>query len=54
MAVLNDEQMMLKDAAAAWVRERAPVTELRKLKESRDVYGFQPALYQEMAEMVVD
>ncbi len=51
MAVLNDEQMMLKDAAAAWVRERAPVTELRKLKESRDVYGFQPALYQEMAEM---
>ena len=51
MAVLNDEQKMLKDAAAAWVRERAPVTELRKLKENTDVYGFQPSLYQEMAEM---
>jgi len=43
--------MMLRDAAAGWVRERAPVTALRALRERTDDTGFDPALYAEMAEM---
>ena len=31
MAVLNEEQTMLKDMASQWVRDRLPVTALRGL-----------------------
>ncbi|MBL4801065.1 MAG: acyl-CoA dehydrogenase family protein [Emcibacter sp.] len=51
MAALNEEQNMLKDAATSWVRGRAPVTELRKLRDSGSTLGYDPALYAEMAEM---
>jgi alkylation response protein AidB-like acyl-CoA dehydrogenase len=47
MAVLTDEQQMLRDMAAEWVRDRAPVTAFRAL-EGR---GHDPALWAEMAEM---
>jgi alkylation response protein AidB-like acyl-CoA dehydrogenase len=51
MAVLSDEQIMLKEAAAAWVRERSPVTALRKLRDSGAGRGHDPVLYAEMAAM---
>ncbi|MBP7336289.1 acyl-CoA dehydrogenase family protein [Niveispirillum sp.] len=51
MAVLNEEQRMLRDAAEAWVRDRAPVTALRALRQGTPAPGHDPALYAEMAEM---
>ncbi|SCW46302.1 Acyl-CoA dehydrogenase [Sphingobium faniae] len=56
MAVLNDEQAMLKDMAAEWVRDRMPVTALRALYDHggggrSDSLGHDPAAWAEMAEM---
>ncbi len=50
-AIASEEQIMLRDAAAAWVRARAPVAALRKLRRELIAEGFDPALYREMAEM---
>ena len=49
--MLTDEQRMLRDSAASWVRERAPVAAFRKLRNSRSPLGYDPKLYAEMAEM---
>jgi len=49
--VPTSEQMMLHDAAAGWVRDRAPVSALRALRGDPGGAGFDPALYREMAEM---
>ena len=46
MAVLNEEQALLKDMAASWVRDRAPVSAARAHNG-----GFDRALYDEIAEM---
>lgn len=52
MAVLSDEQAMLKDMAAAWVHERAPVSAYRRLFENGSLpLGHDPALYADMAGM---
>lgn len=51
MAVLNEEQRMLRDGAEAWAHDRAPVTVLRRLRDANTEAGFDPALYAEMAEM---
>jgi alkylation response protein AidB-like acyl-CoA dehydrogenase len=51
MAVLTDEQVMLKDAAKGWVGERSPVSALRKLRDSDAEIGFDPAAWAEMGEM---
>lgn len=51
MAVLNEEQRMLRDGAEAWALDRASVTALRRLREVEGEAGFDPALYAEMAEM---
>ncbi|MBL4612937.1 MAG: acyl-CoA/acyl-ACP dehydrogenase [Emcibacter sp.] len=51
MAVLNEEQNMLKDAAASWTQGRAPVLALRDLRDSGSTLGYDPDLYAEMAEM---
>ncbi|MFV3126802.1 acyl-CoA dehydrogenase family protein [Niveispirillum sp. KHB5.9] len=51
MAVLSEEQRMLRDGAEAWALDRAPVTALRRLREGDGQTGFDPALYAEMAEM---
>lgn len=52
MAVLSDEQAMLKDMAAAWVQERAPVSAYRRLFENGSLpLGHDPALYADMAGM---
>ena len=49
--VLNEEQSMLKDAAAGFLAEKAPVAALRALRDERNADGFSRDLWQEMAEM---
>ena len=51
MAVLTEEQSMLRDAARDWVREKAPVTAFRKLRDTAAPLGYDPAAFAEMAEM---
>jgi alkylation response protein AidB-like acyl-CoA dehydrogenase len=40
MAVLNDEQVMLRDMAREWVDNEAPVSALRKVRDGGDPNGF--------------
>lgn len=51
MAVLNEEQTMLRDAAKSWVSEKSPVTAFRKLRDSGNPDGFDRNVWREMAEM---
>jgi alkylation response protein AidB-like acyl-CoA dehydrogenase len=49
--VLNEEQLMLQEAAAGFLAEKAPVAALRKLRDERDEQGYSTDLWREMAEM---
>ena len=49
--VLNEEQVMLKDAAAGFLAEKATVAHLRALRDSNDENGIDAAVWKEMAEM---
>ena len=49
--VLTEEQVMLKDAARDFLRERAPVSHLRELRDNDHQDGFSRELWAEMAEM---
>jgi len=49
--VLNEEQVMLKDAARDFLRGRAPVSHLRELRDSNNQDGFSRELWSEMVEM---
>lgn len=49
--VLSEEQGMLRDAARDFVRDRAPVGDLRKLRDGADDSGFSRELWQEMVEL---
>jgi alkylation response protein AidB-like acyl-CoA dehydrogenase len=51
MAVLNEEQTMIRDGAKSWVQEKSPVTAFRKLRDSGNPDGFDRAAWKEMAEM---
>jgi len=51
MAVLSEEQTLLRDAAKAWTQEKSPVTAFRKLRDSGNTDGFDRAVWKEMAEM---
>lgn len=51
MAVLTEEQSMLRDAARAWVQEKAPVAALRKARDSGNLQGYAPEAFAEMAGM---
>lgn len=51
MASLSEEQRMLRDAAAEWVRDNAPVASFRKLRERDPEIGYFPELYAEMAQL---
>jgi alkylation response protein AidB-like acyl-CoA dehydrogenase len=46
---LNPEQQLLRDNARQWVREAAPVGQLRKLRDMRDESGFSRDVWQQMA-----
>ncbi len=51
MAVLTEEQTMLRDAAKGWASESAPVGALRKLRDSKSKQTFDPAAWAEMGQM---
>ena len=51
MAVLTEEQQMLKDMAGDWSRQNAPVTAYRSLFDRANGPGFDPNLYAEMGQM---
>jgi alkylation response protein AidB-like acyl-CoA dehydrogenase len=51
MAVLNEEQTMIRDGAKSWVQEKSPVTAFRKMRDSGNADGFDRATWKEMAEM---
>jgi alkylation response protein AidB-like acyl-CoA dehydrogenase len=49
--VLNEEQIMLRDAASDFLNNRAPVSHLRKLRDSGETIGYSAELWTEMVEM---
>lgn len=51
MAVLTEEQSMLKDQAHAWARDEAPVSKFRQMRDSGAANGYDNATWQEMAAM---
>jgi len=51
MAVLSEEQSMLRDAAKSWVQEKSPVTAFRKMRDSGAELGYDAQAWNEMAEM---
>jgi alkylation response protein AidB-like acyl-CoA dehydrogenase len=51
MAVLTEEQTLLRDAARTWTREKSPVSAFRKVRDAALPLGYDPAAFAEMAEM---
>lgn len=49
--VLTDDQLMFRDAARRFASERAPVPQLRKLRDDADADGFSRAVWKEMADL---
>jgi len=49
--VLTDDQLMFRDAAKRFAAERAPVSQLRKLRDDDDADGFSREVWKEMADM---
>ena len=49
--VLNEDQVMLKEAASGFLAQKAPVAELRRLRDTGDEKGYSEPLWREMAEM---
>lgn len=51
MAVLTEEQSMLKDQAHAWARDEAPVTKFRQMRDSGAASGYDDGTWREIAAM---
>lgn len=51
MAVLTEEQSMLRDAAKGWTQDSAPVAALRKLRDGGSKQSFDPATWSHMGAM---
>ena len=51
MAVLTEEQQMLREAAKDWVTRRSPIRALRNLRDRGAELGYEPAVWTEMASM---
>ncbi|MFT7287847.1 MAG: alkylation response protein AidB-like acyl-CoA dehydrogenase, partial [Halieaceae bacterium] len=49
--VLTEEQVMLRDAAAGFLGEKAGPAQLRALRDAGDELAYEPAVWQEMVEM---
>jgi alkylation response protein AidB-like acyl-CoA dehydrogenase len=49
--VLTEEQAMLRDSARGLIGDKAPVSHLRNLRDSRDLTGFSHELWKTFAEM---
>ncbi|MEO1968655.1 MAG: acyl-CoA dehydrogenase family protein [Sphingomonadaceae bacterium] len=51
MAVLNEEQEMLRDMARDWATNKSPVTEFRKVRAAGEPQAFDTSAWNTMAEM---
>jgi alkylation response protein AidB-like acyl-CoA dehydrogenase len=51
MAVLSEEQTMLRDMAREWTSNESPVNAWRKVRDADDGIGYDAAVYGEMAQM---
>ncbi|MDP6375002.1 MAG: acyl-CoA dehydrogenase family protein [Kiritimatiellia bacterium] len=51
MAVLTEEQSMLKDQAQAWSRDESPVAKFRQMRDSGVAMGFDDATWSDIAAM---
>ena len=49
--VLSEEQSMLRDSARGLISDKAPVSHLRNLRDSKDAIGFSRELWKSFAEM---
>jgi len=49
--LLNEDEKMLQESAAGFFADKAPVSELRALRDSNDATGYSKPLWAEMAEM---
>jgi alkylation response protein AidB-like acyl-CoA dehydrogenase len=49
--VLTEDQLMFRDAAKRFAADRAPVAQLRKLRDDNDPTGFSRTVWKEMAEL---
>ena len=49
--VLTEEQAMLRDSARGLISDKAPVSHLRHLRDSKDTTGFSRELWKTFAEM---
>jgi len=49
--VLTEEQELIQQAAAEFLKEEAPIAHLREMRDSQDPVGFSKALWKEMAEL---
>ena len=51
MEILNEEETIIREAAAGFLRENAPVAHMRALRDDGDELGYSPKLARDMAEM---
>ncbi|MDB5695184.1 MAG: acyl-CoA dehydrogenase [Sphingomonas bacterium] len=51
MAVLNDEQVMLRDMAREWADNESPVSAFRKLRDAAPAQGFDPDAWNAIGQM---
>jgi alkylation response protein AidB-like acyl-CoA dehydrogenase len=51
MAVLNDEQTMLRDMAREWADNESPVSAFRKVRDAQVAAGYDDAAWREMGQM---
>ena len=51
MAVLTEEQVMLRDMAREWTQNESPVGAFRKMRNSAPDGGYDPTVYSTMAEL---
>ncbi len=49
--ILSDEQELIQQGAAEFLKEHAPVTHLRELRDKADAVGFSKSLWKQMAEL---
>ncbi len=51
MAILTEEQAMLRDMAKGWAQEKNPVAAFRRMRDSGAPLGYDPVAWREMAQM---
>ncbi|MEM8500422.1 MAG: acyl-CoA dehydrogenase family protein [Pseudomonadota bacterium] len=49
--ILNEEQQMLKEAASGFLQDKAPIAQLRELRDSEDERGYKENVWKEMVDM---